>query len=599
MKSLMQLLLCVLTDVSTLCRASTTRDFKTISARVEHEGLSFLTISLPNFSKDFERSLEVQHVDTSLFLGFKKRGALPCLFRGLLCQVFDPGSGILLEEPNHDAIFSIRQACLLYKKLSLPCTDKRTKAAYDGYVQCDQEVGERSRNLHSSLYERFGDISDVLWGSTLQSVNSVVRRGTHVPRHGPGATAQRISGNRKFSIKEWHSRLDVFFPSDVFCIPSWNAAESLEQIDFLEPDAERPSRVITVPKTLKTPRIIAIEPLCMQYAQQSLLEILVPCLEKSTVLSGALGFTNQVPNQQLALSSSKTGVSSTLDLSEASDRVSNLLVRRMLECVPDLSGAIQACRSTSADVPGHGVKLLAKFASMGSATCFPIEAMVFLTVVLSAILRSQGAPVTLRSLKRALKGVRIYGDDIIVPTEYAPTVISELSDFGLKVNLAKTFVTGKFRESCGMDAYDGTDVKPTYARRMLPESRHNTENVISLFSLYNQLYKAGLWCGAKYLLTWMEERKLPNPCVANTSPVLGLHSFLGYEVERMCPNLHRPLVKGFVVKATPRTDPLSGYAALLKYFLKRGSDPFFDAKHLERYGRPEHVDIKARWATPF
>jgi len=599
MKSLMQLLLCVLTDVSHLCRASTTRDFKTISARVEHEGISFLTISLPLFCKDFERSLELGIVDTSRFLGFKKHGALPCLFKGLLCQVFDPGSGILLEEPNHDAIFSIRQACLLYKKLSLPCTDKRTRAAFDGYVQCDKEVRERSRNLHSSLYERFGDISDVLWGSTLQSVNSVVRHGQHVPRHGPGATAQRISGNRKFSIKEWHSRLDVFFPSDVFCIPSWNAADHLDGIDFLEPDAERPSRVITVPKTLKTPRIIAIEPVCMQYTQQSLLELLVPCLEKSTVLSGALGFTDQVPNQQLALSSSKTGVSSTLDLSEASDRVSNLLVLRMLACVPDLSGAIQACRSTRADVPGHGVITLAKFASMGSATCFPVEAMTFLVIVLSGILRSQGSPVTLKSLKRALKGVRIYGDDIIVPTEYAPIVISELSDFGLKVNLAKSFVTGKFRESCGMDAYDGSNVKPTYCSDLLPESRRNTENVISLFSLYNQLYLAGLWCGARYLLAWMREKKLHHPCVANTSPVLGLHSVLGYETERMCPDLHRPLVKGFVVKATPRSDPLDGYAALLKYFLKRGSDPFFDAKHLERYGRPEHVDIKARWATPF
>jgi len=599
MKSLMQLLFCVLEDSSTFCRASTTRDFKTISARVEHEGMSFLTISLPNFCKDFERSLEVQYVDTSLFLGFKKRGALPCLFRGLLCQVFDPGSGFLLEEPNHDAIFFIRQITLLYKKLSLQCTDKRIKAAFDGYVQCDNEVRERSRNLHPSLYERFGSISDVLWGSTLQSVNSVVRRGTHVPRHGPGATAQRISGNRKFSIQEWHSRLDVFFPSDVFCIPSWNDVDSLERIDFLEPDAERPVRVITVPKTLKTPRIIAIEPVCMQYTQQSLLEILVPCLEKSTVLRGALGFTNQVPNQQLALSSSKTGVSSTLDLSEASDRVSNLLVLRMLDCVPDFSGALQACRSTSADVPGHGIITLAKFASMGSASCFPVEAMVFLTICLSGILRRQGTPVTLKSLKKAMEGVRIYGDDIVVPTEYAQSVISELTDFGLKVNLAKSFVTGKFRESCGMDAYDGTDVKPTYVRRMFPESRRDTENVISLFSLYNQLYKAGLWCAAGFLLKHMRKVKLPHPCVADTSPVLGLHSVLGYETERMCPDLHRPLVKGLVVKGTPRSDPLSGYAALLKFFLKRGLDPIFDVKHLERYGRPEHVDIKARWAPPF
>jgi hypothetical protein len=599
MKSLMQFLLFVLTDVSTLCCACTTRDFKTISARVEHEGISFLTIALPNFCKDFERSLEIGFVDSTLFLGFKKSGPLPCLFRGLVSQVFDAGSGQLLEKPSHDAIFAVRQACLLYKKVNLPCTDKRIEAAFDGYIQCDQEVRDRDRNLHRSLYERFGCISDVLWGSSLQSVNLVVRRGTHVPRHGPGATAQRISGNRKFSIKEWHSRLDVFFPSDVFCIPSWNAVESLERIDFLEPDAERPVRVITVPKTLKTPRIIAIEPVCMQYTQQSILEILVPALERSPLLSGSLGFTDQRPNQELALSSSSTGASSTLDLSEASDRVSNLLVLRMLDMLPDLSGAVQSCRSTTADVPGHGVKPLAKFASMGSALCFPIESMVFLTIVLSAILRDQVAPVTLKSIKRALKGVRIYGDDIIVPTEYAHTVIRELSDFGLKVNTAKSFVTGKFRESCGMDAYDGTNVRPTYVRRLFPQSRHDTENVISLFSLYNQLYHAGMWSSAKYLLTMMKNMKIPHPCVAETSPVLGLHSVLGYETERMCDQLHRPLVFGYTVKSSPRSDPLDGYGALLKFFLKRGSDPFFDVKHLERYGRPERVSIKARWSPSY
>jgi hypothetical protein len=599
MKSLMRLLTFVLTDVSALCRACTTRDLKTISARVECEGISFLTITLPQFCKDFERSLELEFIDSSLFLGFKKRGPLPCLFRGLVSQVFDSVSGQLLEQPNHDAIFSVRQACLLFKKINLPCTDKRIEAALDGYIQCDQEVRKRSWDLHRSLYERFGDISDVLWGSTLQSVNLVVRRGTHVPRHGPGATAQRISGNRKFSFKEWHSRLDVFFPSDVFCLPSWNAEESLGGMDFLEPDAERPVRVITVPKTLKTPRIIAIEPVCMQYTQQSLLEKLVPCLEKSKLLGGALGFTDQTPNQEMAISSSRTRASSTLDLSEASDRVSNLLVLRMLSCVPDLSGAVQTCRSTSADVPGRGKHTLAKFASMGSALCFPIESMVFLTIVLSAIMRDQVGSITLKGLKRALKGVRIYGDDIIVPTEYAQSVIRELTDFGLKVNTAKSFVTGKFRESCGMDAYDGTNVKPTYVRRLLPQSRHDTESVISLFSLYNQLYHAGLWQSAGYLLTIMRDLKIPHPCVAPTSPVLGLHSILGYETERMCDKLHKPLVYGYTIKSSPRRDPLTGYGALLKFFLKRGLDPIFDAKHLERYGRPEHVDIKARWSPPF
>jgi hypothetical protein len=35
------------------------RDLETIRSRVKHQGVSFLTITLPNFYKDFERSVEV------------------------------------------------------------------------------------------------------------------------------------------------------------------------------------------------------------------------------------------------------------------------------------------------------------------------------------------------------------------------------------------------------------------------------------------------------------------------------------------------------------------------------------------------------------
>lgn len=84
LKSHMRLLECVLADASTWCSTSTTRDFNTISRRVEHEGFSFLTIALPSFCSDFERSLADGCVAPSRFLGFKKRGALPVLLRGLL-----------------------------------------------------------------------------------------------------------------------------------------------------------------------------------------------------------------------------------------------------------------------------------------------------------------------------------------------------------------------------------------------------------------------------------------------------------------------------------------------------------------------------------
>lgn len=594
MKSLMRLMQCALADAEAWCCASTTRDFNTISRRFEHEGPSFLTIALPQFCADFERSLSTGCVDSSAFMGFQKRGALPTLFGGLLELVFDRDSGWLLGVPNHTAIFFIRQLTLMWKKINLPCSSERVEAAYDKYIKCESEVQEWSEQVKDELLARFDSVVDLVWNSDLCFLDRKVFEGEIVPRHGPGATADRLRGNQKYDQQSWTQRLEEYFPSIDYLVPNSGFYDRLDAVDFREPEAEMPVRVITVPKTLKTPRIIAVEPTCMQYAQQALMELIVSRLEQSNVLFGSIGFTDQTPNQRMACAGSWTGRLATLDLSEASDRVSNLLVKRLFRHAPSLLGALQACRSSRADVPGYGVISLSKFASMGSAVCFPVEAMVFLTVVLVGISDELSRNLTKADLAIYLPQVRIYGDDIIVPVEFARSVACALEVFGLKVNTRKSFWTGKFRESCGKDYYDGSDVTVTYVRRMLPGSRSDVSEIISGFALRNQLYEAGLWRSTEYVDTILSGFA-PTPVVAKTSPVLGRYSYLGHQPEKECPRLHRPLVKGYMVRPRAPLSPISGEGALLKFFLKRGREPIHDAKHLERYGRPRSVDIKIGW----
>lgn len=599
MKSLMVLLQAVLLDAGQWCCTSTTRDFKEISRRVEHEGLSFLTITLPNFCRDFESCLDKGMVDNTAFLSFKKGRALPRFLGGLLCLVFDPISGLLRDNPSHDAIFFIRQITLMNKKIQLECTEKRIRGAFEGYVACEKEVETWTLSVNDQEIDRFGRVADLLYAHDLSPLDLAIYSARHEPRHGPGATAERISANSKYSFQTWTQRLeDNFFEAEQFIIANSSFSDELLSVDFLEPGAETPVRVITVPKTMKTPRIIAIEPVCMQYAQQSILEILVPALEQSNYLFNSIGFTDQVPNQELARIGSVDQSLATIDLSEASDRVSNLLVKRMFMNYPSLARAVQACRSERADVPGFGVYTLAKFASMGSALCFPVEAMVFLTIVLCAYEKELSRTLTKKDLVKILPRVRIYGDDIIVPVELVRRVCCELEAFGLRVNKNKSFWTGKFRESCGRDYYDGSDVTVTYVRRKIPAKRGYASETASAVSLRNQLYKAGLWRAAKVLDDHLG-RLAPFPNVAETSPVLGRHSVLGYETQRLSPTTHSPQVKGLVLRPVPRSSKLDGHGALLKYFLKRGHQPFHDVKHLERAGRPEHVDINVRWASAF
>jgi len=159
MKRLISLLQYVLEDSGTWCRTSTTRDLKEIKRRVEHEGISFLTISLTNFGKDFEKSLDQGYVDPSLFFGFKRRGVTPLFLGGFLDHVFDRDTGVLLDfsemqintvhdvsllnEKEHlfiNSIRAIRQITLMFGKVNYDCSENRTRKAIQNYLVCEEEV---------------------------------------------------------------------------------------------------------------------------------------------------------------------------------------------------------------------------------------------------------------------------------------------------------------------------------------------------------------------------------------------------------------------------------------------------------------------------
>jgi len=382
-----------------------------------------------------------------------------------------------------------------------------------------------------------------------------------------------------------------------FMFSSYSLALSEDQLSWTEPGNELPVRVITVPKTLKTPRIIAVEPVCMQYVQQGLYEKLVDEIEGANHIRDFIDWSDQVPNQDLARKGSISMELATLDLSEASDRVSNLLVRDMFRNHPHLQSAVESCRSNRADVNGKVIKL-AKFASMGSALCFPMEAIVFTTIVFSAISAQLNVPFSRKLLKEFKGRVRIYGDDIIVPVEYVRSVIEWLEAFGLKVNESKSFWTGKFRESCGKEYYDGHDVSIVRLREVFPTNRSHASEVVSTVSLRNLLFKGGF----VHTVEWLDNligRLIPFPVGEPTAAGLVRHSYGPFEAERMHPQLHYPLVRGVKLDVKIPSSKVSGRGALMKFFLRRGEDPFEDKDHLLRGGRAVSFTLKHGWIRPY
>lgn len=591
-------------DSSSMCLANVSdfRDLKTIRSRVKNEGISFLTISLPAFARDFEKSLAQGFIDSTSFLNFRKNGCIPAFLKGMTSLIFDVETGAIRDEDpssidKHSTIVDcVRQICLAFKKVEIPCSPAREAKALENFISIEQSFS--NFELRPEQTEEFLSVCSVLWSDMLRMLSCNMFR----PRHGPGATADHRSGNQKYVWRNWHERLEPYFPiiDNGYQI---SAVEDgmLEDVTFDTPELEQPVKVVLVPKTLKGPRVIAEEPCCMQYVQQGIRDVLYDLLEnKNRFTSGHINFRDQTVNQSLALASSSDGRLATIDLSDASDRVPYDLALLMFQSNPEVMEAIDSCRSLRAVLPsGQVIGPLRKFASMGSALCFPVEAMYFYTCCVVSLLRSHKLPVTPRNVLNVSRDVYVYGDDILVPTDFASSVLDCLQEYNCKVNANKTFLSGNFRESCGVDAYRGVEVTPIYVGTTQPKNRQQVHELISWISLGNLFYQKGFWRSASHVFDCVEAVLGPLPYVSDTSSGLGRVSFLGYRsVQRWNDRLHRFEVKAYVVKQLYRTDTIEGHAALMKSFLSL-SHPLIDEAerdplHLERSARRGAVALQLR-----
>jgi hypothetical protein len=247
---------------------------------------------------------------------------------------------------------------------------------------------------------------------------------------------------------------------------------------------------------------------------------------------------------------------------------------------------------------------LKKFASMGSALCFPIESMYFYTICVAALLKVQNLPLSHANVFLVSRDVHVYGDDLIVPSTFANAVLDYLQKYNCKVNDSKTFIEGNFRESCGVDAYAGDLVTPTYLRKQRPKNKRQVSELISWTATANLFYKKGYWRTASLLYLSVEDIIGHLPYVSPECSALGRVSFLGYRsVERWNQKLQRFEFKAWVPRPVYRSDNIDGYAALSKSLLRlessHMSDSLTDVRHLLDPQRPERGFVEARAGDAF
>ena len=222
------------------------------------------------------------------------------------------------------------------------------------------------------------------------------------------------------------------------------------------------NKISFVPKTAKTHRAIAVEPLLNGYIQKG-----IDLLMRKHLKRIGIDLSDQSLNQHLARIGSDDDSDNsfvTIDLSSASDSISIGLAKFVLP--PDWFILLNHVRSPRYSYLDKS-NTYQKFCSMGNGFCFPLETLIFVACCFAC---GCGKPGT---------DFSVYGDDIIVKKKYADRVLSLLRVMGFSPNTDKTFLEGPFRESCGADWFKGRDVRPY----ILDYSLDSLENLFKWLNL--------------------------------------------------------------------------------------------------------------------
>lgn len=591
-------------SVQTLhCEVYTTleleRDLKTVTDRLSKEGIGFLTKTLPRLGKSLDRALANQApMDAvSLRCEAQEGSKLPKLFGSLFQQVLAK-DGTLLPEAQSNIVESLRQLLFVFYKLELPYDPKLEQDVIDQFLQTERDIEPYHRDF-SACADRLDSSSTLLRcitaGTTYRSsanqrtdphgvilpemeghsvwfrrttrearelLNKLFSRFDHLdiyPRHGPGSVSTKETLWDKYRWTRYSKRITQTYPLDSYYYTSpGHVCDSLAEIIQLK-EEESYAKVVLVPKDSRGPRLISEEPLEFQWIQQGLSQAIVRHVESHPLTRESVRFTDQEPNRMAAKYGSLSGRYATLDLKEASDRITIGLVRLLFP--EPLLGALMNTRSLGTQLPNGDRIKLQKFAPMGSALCFPTLALTvwsLLTAGLRVLDPDNGSNAV----------IYVYGDDVIVSAAYAEHAMIILESFGLKINRDKSCTSGSFRESCGMDAFKGSCVTPLRIKKLWSSSPR-PESFMAWLQYARSLYERKYFGCYEYIVGWLIRTYGPIP-----PDSLGLNRAISLPEVPEQPTLRRRVNTSLQrleylvcdVKSVTVRKELSGWQMLLRYF---------------------------------
>lgn len=226
-----------------------------------------------------------------------------------------------------------------------------------------------------------------------------------------------------------------------------------------------------VNKTTKIARGICTEPTINMWFQKGAGAILE---DRLSSFYGIRLNTQPDRNSALARLGSIDGSFATIDLESASDSLSVNVLREILP--RGMFSTLMSLRTPVTKLPTGERVALNMISTMGNGFNFPLQTCLF-----SAIVHSVYRYIGLRKRRERLKPFKcswlgdtrydygVFGDDIIVDTRACRLTLRVLYLLGFVVNTDKTFIEGRFRESCGSDYVDGVNVRGVYCKSLKTE----------------------------------------------------------------------------------------------------------------------------------
>lgn len=385
-------------------------------------------------------------------------------YRSLVTMTVDPSAYTCARSYLEDV--SCVEFLRKYTGFAIPGIDK-AQVAIDNFWVAEEACCKTNARLSRFVNAQgpFEDAGDLRLLESLEWMRSWIRDvlgalpASLEGRFGPGATYHDVGRlttvpdkitSRPTSTSEARCLLPLWSPT------AWCRALVSSNQSQSDPEIVRGNRFTTVPKDARKDRGIAIEPSLNVFYQLAVGKAIRSRLRERTGVDLQSG---QDSHRRMAREASRTGLHATIDLSNASDTVSYNLVKILLP--EGWFNLVDTLRSPYTLVRGQWVRLH-KFSSMGNGYTFELETLVFLASVAYAC-HLHG-----ESLNRG-SNASVYGDDIILPVKASGTLISLLQWLGFSPNKEKTFTTGKFRESCGGDYFDGKAVRPYYQKEIPDE----------------------------------------------------------------------------------------------------------------------------------